>query len=167
MVIFAPPEAPTTILIFFVLSTKMEGHMEDNGCLPVGDTDSTEAQFSACNLQTASSRCTSKPKVSISIFLTHLVFCSSPECPTVSYTHLLFAPIIQSLTLVFCTGGLKAPSSMVLFQLGLSVTQLPLQHHRTSLSVLSLPCLLPKHRYRKVVESQPTLAAVRWLCRKQ
>lgn len=34
VVIFVPPEAPTTILTFFVLSTKMEGHIEDIGCLP-------------------------------------------------------------------------------------------------------------------------------------
>lgn len=39
---------------------------------------------------------------------------------------------------------------MVLFQLGLSVTQLPLQHHEASLSVPSLPCLPLKRRYRKV-----------------
>lgn len=42
VVIFVPPEAPTTILTFFILSTKMEGHIEDIGCLPVGDTDATQ-----------------------------------------------------------------------------------------------------------------------------
>lgn len=49
----------------------------------LGDTDATEAQFSACTLQTASSCCTSKPKVSISTFLTHLMLCSSraPQRP--------------------------------------------------------------------------------------
>lgn len=86
VVIFVPPEAPTTILIFFVLSNKMEGHMEDTGCLPVGDTDATEVQFPACNLQTASSCCTSKPKVSISTFLTHLMFCSSRVSHCLLYT---------------------------------------------------------------------------------
>lgn len=42
VVIFVPPEAPTTIFTFFILSTKMEGHIEDIGCLPVGDTDATQ-----------------------------------------------------------------------------------------------------------------------------
>lgn len=42
VVIFVPPEAPTTILTCFILSTKMEGHIEDIGCLPVGDTEATQ-----------------------------------------------------------------------------------------------------------------------------
>lgn len=42
VVILVPPEAPTTIFTFFILSTKMEGHIEDIGCLPVGRTGTTQ-----------------------------------------------------------------------------------------------------------------------------
>ena len=42
VVIWVPPEAPTTIRTLPSLSTMMEGHMDDRGCLPKttgGDRD--------------------------------------------------------------------------------------------------------------------------------
>lgn len=92
VVIFVPPEAPTTIFTFFVLSTKMEGHIEDIGCLPVGDTDA-EAQFSACSSQTSSSCSMSKPRVPVSTSLTQLM------CP-VQFLGIPPSPALMSLTLL-------------------------------------------------------------------
>ena len=143
VVIFVPPEAPTTILTFFILSTKIEGHIEDIGCLPVGDTDTTEAQLSTCSLQTSSSCSVSTLRASVSTLLTQLTSCSVLGFP------LSPAPI-SSLLLQrkaspwSFTQRLKVPSSTVLSQLGLSAMQLPPTHHRTSLPVLSLPCHSPK-----------------------
>lgn len=143
VVIFVPPEAPTTILTFFALSTKMEGHIEDMGCLPVGDTDTTEAQLLTCSSQTALSCFMSKPdphyppswlssQVLFSPWQFHYLLYPSPcSCST----KLNVGPLCR---------GLKVPSTTGLCQLGLSVMQLPPVHYETSLPALSPPCPFPK-----------------------
>lgn len=106
VVIFVPPEAPTTIFTLFISSTKMEGHIEDIGCLPVGDT---EAQLSTCSSQTSNSRSMSKPRAPVSTSLTQLM------CP-VQFLGISPSPALMSLALS-CPCPLQVPDLCPMVQM--------------------------------------------------
>lgn len=164
VVIFVPPEAPTTILTLFVLSTKMEGHIEDIGCLPVEVRDAREAQLSTCSLQTASS-CPHVWTQSLSIHLPDSahVSCQPLEIP--------LSPVPISFMCLWCK---LSPGSSHRGWRYLSSQSCPswaclwcsCLQYTMACSFLSFhfPCPSPKHR---LAESQPALVTIIWVCRKQ